>query len=65
MSCKVLNRLWINSRIEKVGNVSVPQLMWSNLKIQAVNHLAIMSYLFFKNRGNRMFYTLSIFVPII
>ena len=65
MACQVLNCFGIYRCMNEVGDVGMPQLMWSNLKIQAVNHLAIMSCLFSKNRGNRMFYTLSIFVPII
>ena len=53
MACQVLNCFGIYRRMNEVGNVGMPQLMWSNLKIQAVNHLAIMSCLFSKNGGNR------------
>lgn len=51
--------------MNEVGDVGMPQLMWSYLKIQTISNLTVMCCLFSKNRGNRMFYTLSIFVPII
>ena len=65
MTSQVLNCFGIYRRMNEVGNVGMPQLMWRNFKIQAVNHLAIMGRLFSKNRRDRMFYTLSIFVPVI
>ena len=36
MSGKILNRLWINSRIEKIGDVSVPQLVRGHIKVQRI-----------------------------
>ena len=41
MSCKILNCLWINSRIEKIGDVSVPQLVRGHIKIQTIYHLPL------------------------
>lgn len=51
--------------MDKVGDVGMPQLMWRNLKIQAISNFTVMSRLFSKDRRNRVFYTLSIFVSVI
>ena len=65
MACQVLNRFGIYRRMDKVGDVSVPQLMWRNLEIQAISNFTVMSRLFSKNRRNRVFYTLPIFISVI
>lgn len=36
MSGKVLYCLWINARIEKIGDVSVPQLMGRHIEVQRI-----------------------------
>ena len=41
MSCKILNRLWINSRIEKIGDVSVPQLVRGHIKVQRISDFGL------------------------
>ena len=37
VSGKVLDGLWINTSIEKIGNVSVPQLMRGYIKVQRIS----------------------------
>ena len=41
MSCKVLNRLRVHPCIEKIGNVSVPQLMRGYIKVQRISDYVI------------------------
>ena len=36
MSGKILNGLWINPRIEQVGDVSMPQLVRGHIKVQRI-----------------------------
>ena len=65
MACQVLNRFGIYRRMNKVGDVSMPQLMGCYLKVQAVNHFSVMSGLFSQDRCDSMLYSFSIFIPII
>ena len=37
MTCQILHRLWINSRIEQVGDIGVMQLMRRYSEVQAVH----------------------------
>ena len=46
MACQVLNRFGIYRRMNKIGDVSMPQLMGCYLKVQTVNHFSVMSSLF-------------------
>ena len=39
VSGKVLDGLWINTSIEKIGNVSVPQLMRGYIKVQRISDM--------------------------
>ena len=41
MSSKVLDGLWINTSIEKVGDVSVSQLMWGHIKVQRISDFGL------------------------
>ena len=65
MACQVLNRFGIYRRMNKVGDVSMPQLMGCYLNVQAVNHFSVMSGLFSQDRCDSMLYSFSIFIPII
>lgn len=65
MAGQILNCFRINRRMNQICDVGMPEHMGRDIKIQTVNHLAIMGRLFSKNRLDCMFYTLTIFVPII
>ena len=39
MTCQILDRLWINSRIDQVGNIGVTQLMRRYCEVQAVHDI--------------------------
>ena len=41
VSGKVLDGLWINTSIEKIGNVSVPQLMRGYIKVQRISDFGL------------------------
>ena len=51
--------------MNEVGDIGMPQLMWSYLKVQTISNLTVMRRLFSKNRSNRMFHALPIFVSVI
>ena len=36
MTCQILDRLWINSRIDQVGNIGVTKLMRSDRKVKTL-----------------------------
>ena len=65
MACQVLNRFGIYRRMNKIGNVSMPQLMGCYLKVQVVNHFSVMSGLLSQDRCDSMLYSFSIFIPVI
>ena len=65
MSCKVLNRLWINSRIEKIGDVSVPQLVRGHIKVQRISDFRLIFLRHAQRWGNRVFNALPIHILII
>ena len=41
VTCKILNRLWINSGIQEIGDISMSKLVRRHIKIQTVNDLGI------------------------
>ena len=41
VTCKILNRLWINSCIQEIGDIGMSKLVRRYIKIQAVNDLRI------------------------
>ena len=51
--------------MNKIGNVSMPQLMGCYLKVQVVNHFSVMSGLLSQDRCDSMLYSFSIFIPVI
>ena len=54
MSCQILNRFRINPGIKKIGNISVPQLVWCYFKIHAVNNLGIVLLMSSQSWCNRV-----------
>ena len=54
MSRKILNRLWINSRIEKIGDVSVPQLVRGHIKVQRISDFGLIFLGHAQRWGNRV-----------
>ena len=65
MSGKVLNCLWIDTRIEKIGDVSVPQLMWSHIKVQRVFDFRLIFLCHTQCWSDRVFDTLPIHILIV
>ena len=65
MSRKILNRLWINSRIEKIGDVSVPQLVRGHIKVQRISDFGLIFLRHAQRWGNRVFDALTIHILII
>ena len=65
VSGKVLDGLWINSSIEKIGNVSVPQLMRGYIKVQRISDFGLIFLGHAQRWGNRVFDALSIHILII
>ena len=61
----VLDGLWINTSIEKIGNVSVPQLMRGCIKVQRVSDFGLIFLGHAQRWGNRVFDALPIHVLII
>ena len=55
MPCKVLDGLWINTSIEKIGNVSVPQLMRGYIKVQRISDFGLIFLGHAQRWGNRVF----------
>ena len=53
MTCKILHRLWINAGINQVGDVSMPQKMWSHVKINRVYELWVVGLMRAENRLDR------------
>ena len=58
MSCKVLNRLRVHPCIEKIGNVSVPQLMWCHIKIYRISDFGLILLCHAQRWSNCIFDTL-------
>ena len=65
MSSKVLDGLWINTSIEKVGDVSVSQLMWGHIKVQRISDFGLIFLRHAQRWGNRVFDALTIHILII
>ena len=65
MSRKILNRLWINSRIEKIGDVSVPQLVRGHIKVQRISDFGLIFLGHAQRWVNRVFDALPIHILII
>ena len=65
VSGKVLYCLWINARIEKIGDVSVPQLMRCHIKVQRIFDLGLILLGHTQRWSNRIFDTLPIYILII
>lgn len=53
MASQILNCFGIYRRMNEVGDIGMPQLMWSYLKVQTISNLTVMRRLFSKNRSNR------------
>ena len=51
----VLDGLWINTSIEKIGNVSVPQLMRGYIKVQRISDFGLIFLGHAQRWGNRVF----------
>ena len=65
MSCKILNGLWVNTCIEQVGDVSVPQLVRGHIEIQRVSDFGLIFLRHTQRWGNCVFDALPIHVLII
>ena len=65
MSSKVLDGLWINTSIEKIGNVSVSQLMRGHIKVQRISDFGLIFLGHAQRWGNRVFDALPIHILII
>ena len=65
VSGKVLDGLWINTSIEKIGNVSVPQLMRGYIKVQRIFDFGLILLGHTQRWSNRIFDTLPIYILII
>ena len=65
VSGKVLDGLWINTSIEKIGNVSVPQLMRGYIKVQRISDFGLIFLRHSQRWGNRVFDALTIHILII
>lgn len=65
VSGKVLDGLWINTSIEKIGNVSVPQLMRGYIKVQRISDFGLIFLGHAQRWGNRVFDALPIHILII
>lgn len=65
MSSKVLDGLWINTSIEKVGDVSVSQLMWGHIKVQRISDFGLIFLRHAQCWGNCVFDALPIHILII
>ena len=61
----VLDGLWINTSIEKIGNVSVPQLMRGYIKVQRISDFGLIFLGHAQRWGNRVFDALPIHILII
>ena len=55
MSGKVLYCLWINARIEKIGDVSVSQLMGRHIEVQRISDFGLIFLGHAQRWGNRVF----------
>ena len=51
----VLDGLWINTSIEKIGNVGVPQLMRGYIKVQRISDFGLIFLGHAQRWGNRVF----------
>ena len=65
MSGKVLNRLRVHPCIEKIGNVSVPQLMWCHIKIYRISDFGLILLCHAQRWSNCIFDTLTIYILIV
>ena len=61
----VLDGLWINTSIEKIGNVGVPQLMRGYIKVQRISDFGLILLGHAQRWGNRVFDALPIHILII
>ena len=60
MSCKILDRFRIHSRIDQIGNISMSMPMQGHLNTYTVNHFTIMRSLVSENRCYGMLDLLTI-----
>ena len=65
VSGKVLYCLWINACIEKIGDVSVPQLMRCHIKVKRIFDLGLILLGHTQRWSNRIFDTLPIYILIV
>ena len=56
MPRKILNCLWVNTCIEKIGNVSVPQLVRGHIKVQRVSDFGLIFLRHTQRGSNRIPY---------
>ena len=65
VSGKVLHCLWIDTRVKKIGDVSVPQLMGRHIEVQRIFDLGLILLGHAQRWSNRIFDTLPIYILII
>lgn len=65
VSGKVLHCLWIDTRVKKIGDVSVPQLMGRHIEVQRIFDFGLILLGHAQRWSNRIFDTLPIYILII
>ena len=65
MSCKILNRLGINSGIKQVRDVCVPELVWGHIKIQRIFDFGLIPLCHAQRWCNRVLDALPIHILIV
>lgn len=65
MSGKILDRLRINTSIQKIGDVGMPQQVRCHIEVQAIHNVRIVFLMPSETRFDRVPDTLSIYILII
>lgn len=65
MSGKVLNRLGVNTCVQEIGNIGMPQQVGGHIEVQAIHNVGIVFLMPTKARLNRALDTLAIHILII
>ena len=65
MSGKILDCLWINASIQKIGNIGMPKLVWSHIKVDGVYQFGIVLLMTAEGRGNCVLNALAVDILII
>ena len=65
MSGKILDSLWINARVQKIGDISMAEQMRRHLKINAIHQIGIVRLMSTEGRCNGTLYALTVDIGII